>query len=91
MPRARPRGTIVMKTTVARHDQIKAADLAPLVINEINLIGSRCGPFSEAISALSSESIDVLSLISRRVKLTDAVEALKTAAKSDVIKVLLEP
>lgn len=87
----RPRGTIVMKTTVAQHDQIKPADLAPLVINEINLIGSRCGPFSEAISALSSESIDVLSLISRRVKLADAVEALKTAAKPDVIKVLLEP
>ncbi len=87
----RPRGTIVMKTTVAPHDQTKPADLAPLVINEINLIGSRCGPFTEALSALSSESIDVLSLISRRAKLTDAVEALKTSAKPDVIKVLLEP
>ena len=88
----RPRGTIVMKTTVAPGSMGRdTLDLAPLVINEINLIGSRCGPFTEALSALSSESVDVLSLISRRAKLADGVEALKTAAKADVIKVLLEP
>lgn len=87
----RPRGTIVMKTTHAPDDQKEPIDLAPIVVNEIKLIGSRCGPFSEAIAALSSQSIDVLSLISRRAKLADGVEALKTAAKPDVIKVLLEP
>jgi threonine dehydrogenase-like Zn-dependent dehydrogenase len=87
----RPRGTIVMKTTVAPQAQTEPADLSALVVNEINLIGSRCGPFSEALAALSSETIDVLSLISRRAKLADAAEALKTAGKSDTIKVLLEP
>lgn len=87
----RPRGTIVMKTTVAPQAQKDPTDLSPLVVNEINLIGSRCGPFSEAIAALSGEKVDVLSLISRRAKLADAAEALKTAAKPDMIKVLLEP
>ena len=87
----RPRGTIVMKTTVAPNAQSEPIDLAPLVINEINLIGSRCGPFNEALSALSSEKIDVLSLISRRARLPEAADALKTAAQQDVIKVLIEP
>ena len=91
MQMVRPRGTIVMKTTVASGDAPPAVDLAPLVIHEINLIGSRCGPFSEAIDALSSGKVDVLSLISRRMKLSDGVDALKTASKSQVIKVLLEP
>jgi len=88
----RPRGTVVMKTTVAAAAWAKAPpDLAPIVIDEINLIGSRCGPFAEAIHALSAQSIDVTSLISRRMKLDDGVEALRTATKPDVIKVLLEP
>ncbi len=92
MQMVRPRGTIVMKTTVAPglpgHGP---KDLAPLVINEISLIGSRCGPFPEALAALAEGQIDVLSLISRRAKLTDGVEAMRSANKSDVIKVLLEP
>ncbi len=91
MKMVRPRGTIVMKTTVAPQTQQQPIDLSPLVIDEINLIGSRCGPFSEALNALSAEKVDVVSLISRRYKLADGIEALKAAAKPDVIKVLLEP
>lgn len=92
MGMVRPRGTIVMKTTIAPGSLgQEKLDLSPLVINEIKLIGSRCGPFSEALAALSAEKVDVLSLISRRAKLADGVEALKTAAKPEVIKVLLEP
>lgn len=88
----RPRGTVVMKTTVAADAWAKSpADLAPIVIDEINLIGSRCGPFPEAINALSAQSIDVTSLISRRMKLDDGVDALRAATRSDVIKVLIEP
>ena len=91
MQMVRPRGTIVMKTTVAI-DQLKASvDLSPLVIHEINLLGSRCGPFPDAIDALSAEKVDVVSLISRRMKLSDGPEALKAAAKSSVVKVLIEP
>ena len=89
MGMVRPRGTIVLKTTVAA-DAKHSCDLAPLVISEINLIGSRCGPFPEALEALSSQKIDVLSLISRRMKLSDG-EAAIAAAKAGAIKVLLEP
>ncbi len=91
MKMVRPRGTIVMKTTVASGDKQPAIDLSPLVIHEINLVGSRCGPFPEALTALAEKRIDVVSLISRRMKLADGVEALRTAARPDVIKVLLEP
>jgi threonine dehydrogenase-like Zn-dependent dehydrogenase len=83
----RPRGKIVLKTTVA--DQ-KNVDLAPIVINEIELIGSRCGPFPEALNLLAGGEVDVLSLISRRMPLSSGVEALRLAGQSDVIKVLLE-
>ncbi len=91
MKMVRPRGTIVLKSTVATDAKSPAIDLSPLVIHEINLIGSRCGPFPEALAALAAKRIDVVSLISRRMKLADGVEALRTAARPDVIKVLLEP
>src|SRR5690606_1554719 len=88
MQMVRPRGRIVLKTTVASDGKLPGVDLSPLVINEIQLTGSRCGPFSEALSALAAEKIDVLSLISRRMRLSDGVEAMRTAARSDVLKVL---
>jgi len=89
MAMVRPRGTLVMKTTVAA-DQSKGLDLSPIVINEINVVGSRCGPFATALDALSREEIDVVSLISKRMKLSDGVEALKHADKPGVLKVLME-
>lgn len=91
MKMVRPRGKIVLKTTTAVTPQSKPIDLSPLVINEIQVIGSRCGPFPDALAALAAEQVDVLSLISRRMKLVDGVEALRTASRRDVIKVLLEP
>jgi len=92
MGMVRPRGTIVMKTTVAPGSLEQGAmDLSPLVINEINLVGSRCGPFDEALRLMSAEKVDVLSLISKRMKLADGVDALKAAGQPDTIKVLLEP
>lgn len=91
MQMVRPRGKIVMKTTVAQRADAKPIDLTPLVINEIQLLGSRCGPFPDALYALAAGKIDVLSLISRRTKLSDGVEALKTARRPDVVKVLIDP
>ena len=91
MAMVRPRGTIVMKTTVATEADSQPVDLSPIVINELNVVGSRCGPFGVALDALSSQKVDVISLISRRMKLADGVEAFKVAQRSDVIKVLLEP
>ncbi|MEM1208059.1 MAG: alcohol dehydrogenase catalytic domain-containing protein, partial [Planctomycetota bacterium] len=88
MQMVRPRGTIVMKTTVAPDSDV-ALDLSPLVIDEIKLIGSRCGPFAVALDALSAGTIDVISLISKRVKLKDADKALPAARGQ--LKVLIEP
>jgi threonine dehydrogenase-like Zn-dependent dehydrogenase len=91
MQMVRPRGKLVLKTTVSANAYKKPINLSPLVINEIQVIGSRCGPFPEALYALASNKIDVLSLISRRMKLADAPDALRTAQQPDIIKVLLEP
>jgi threonine dehydrogenase-like Zn-dependent dehydrogenase len=91
MQMVRPRGKLVMKTTVAANAYKAPVDLSPLVINEIQLIGSRCGPFPDALYALASSKVDVISLISRRMKLSDGVEAFKAAKRSDMIKILLEP
>ena len=82
----RPRGVIVLKSTVA---QGKPLNLAPAVIDEIQIIGSRCGPFREAIRALAEKRIDVTSLIHRRMKLDQGVEAMNLAARPGVLKVLL--
>lgn len=92
MGMVRPRGTIVLKTTVSprSHADQPHLDLSPLVIHEIKVIGSRCGPFPDALAALSAEQVDAVSLISRRMKLTDGIDALRTATKPGVVKVLME-
>jgi threonine dehydrogenase-like Zn-dependent dehydrogenase len=82
----RPRGTIVLKSTVAAG---KSLNLAPLVIDEITVIGSRCGPFPDAIRALEKKSVDVASMISQRMRIEDGVDAMNVATRSDVVKVLL--
>jgi threonine dehydrogenase-like Zn-dependent dehydrogenase len=68
----RPRGTVVLKTTVAAGGGGKAISLAPVVIDEITVLGSRCGPFGDAINALAAKEVDVLPLVTRRVKLEQA-------------------
>jgi len=82
----RPRGSIVLKSTVADG---KALNLAPVVIDEVNIIGSRCGPFREAIAALAEKRIDVASLIHRRMRIEQGVEAMELAGQSGVLKVIL--
>ena len=86
MQMTRPRGTIILKSTVAAG---KALNLAPLVIDELNIIGSRCGPFREAIRALAEKRIDVASLIHRRMRIEQGVEAMEYAARPGVLKVLI--
>jgi alcohol dehydrogenase len=86
MQMVRPRGTIVLKSTVA---QGKPLNLAPLVIDEINVVGSRCGPFREAIRALAERRVDVASLIHRRMRIEQGVEAVDLAGRPGVLKVLL--
>ncbi|MBX2851637.1 MAG: alcohol dehydrogenase catalytic domain-containing protein [Phycisphaeraceae bacterium] len=91
MAMLRPRGTLVRKTTVAPGQMGEGFDLSPIVINELNVIGSRCGPFAEAVDWLSREAVDVVSLISKRMKLGDGPGVLEQAGKPGVIKVLLQP
>lgn len=82
-----PRGTLVLKSTIAAHE---ALDLAPLVVNEITVVGSRCGPFAPALAALEADRIDVDSLVTERVALADADRALARAAASGALKVLVD-
>jgi alcohol dehydrogenase len=64
-------------------------NLAPLVINEVTLLGSRCGPFPEAIDALARQAVDVRSMISRTFPIEQALEAFQAAQDPDNVKVLL--
>jgi threonine dehydrogenase-like Zn-dependent dehydrogenase len=84
----RPRGTLVLKSTVAEGADL---NLAPLVIDEITVVGSRCGPFAPALAALVGGGVDVRSLIAAELPLARGVEALELAAQPGVAKVLLRP
>jgi threonine dehydrogenase-like Zn-dependent dehydrogenase len=83
----RPRGTIVLKSTF--HGATPVA-LAPLVIDELTVVGSRCGPFPPALAAHAARRIDVSPLIQARYALRDAVPAFAEAARPGVLKVLLD-
>jgi len=83
----KPWGTVVLKTTVAGEQTLA---LAPMVIDEVRVVGSRCGPFGDAIDGLRSGRIKVKPLISERFGLTQAVEALKLTSNQPVLKVLLD-
>jgi threonine dehydrogenase-like Zn-dependent dehydrogenase len=82
----RPRGTVVMKTTVAGAQPV---NLAPLVIDEINVLGSRCGPFPEAISALAAREVEVMPLVSKRVTLEQAAELFAAGGGGAGLKTLI--
>jgi threonine dehydrogenase-like Zn-dependent dehydrogenase len=84
----RPCGTVVLKTTIAARYEI---DLAPIVIDEIRLIGSRCGPFPRAIAALAAGEIDVRPLVGAEFPLDRAEEAFRAAGTPGARKVLLRP
>jgi len=83
----RPRGTIVLKSTYANGGQI---DLAPAVINEVNIIGSRCGPFADAIASLTRRQIDVRAMISRVISIDRGIEAFELSGEANTVKVLLK-
>ncbi|MFN8529658.1 MAG: alcohol dehydrogenase catalytic domain-containing protein [Anaerolineae bacterium] len=82
-----PRGTIVLKSTYA---ELPSADLTRAVIDEVRIVGSRCGPFAAALRALSSQLIDVEPLIDARYPLEEGLRALQHAAQPGCLKVLLE-
>jgi threonine dehydrogenase-like Zn-dependent dehydrogenase len=83
----RPRGTVVMKTTIAAEHQLS---LAPVVIDEITVVGSRCGPFDEALDALANQRVDVSGLITHRFPLQNVSQAMDAACDPEAMKVVFE-
>jgi threonine dehydrogenase-like Zn-dependent dehydrogenase len=84
----RPRGTVILKSTAAAG---AALNLAQAVVNEITIVGSRCGRFAPAIAALDAGKIDPRQLISGIFSLDEAPAALDAAGRSPNFKVLLKP
>ncbi|HET9216782.1 MAG TPA: alcohol dehydrogenase catalytic domain-containing protein [Terriglobia bacterium] len=83
----RPRGTVFMKSTV--HGNV-SLDTAPVIVHEITLVGSRCGRFEPALSLLAEGRVHVAPMISDVFPLSSAPVAFRAAARSGVLKVLLE-
>ena len=84
----RPRGTMVLKSTYKGEMSI---NFSSIVVDEINLVGSRCGPFEPALRLMESKQVDPTVLIAEEFKLSDALKAFEHAAKTGVLKVLVEP
>jgi threonine dehydrogenase-like Zn-dependent dehydrogenase len=82
----RPRGTVMMKSTV--HGSVNF-DAAAVIVNEITLVGSRCGRFEPALELLKNGKIDLAPMISERMPLSAAPQAFARAAEKNVLKVLL--
>jgi threonine dehydrogenase-like Zn-dependent dehydrogenase len=61
-----------------------------VVIDEVTIVGSRCGPFDRALEALEAGSVSVLPMVSRRFDLSEGVEALDAAKGHGVLKVLID-
>jgi alcohol dehydrogenase len=83
----RPRGTVILKSTV--HGAVPV-DTAPIIVNELTLVGSRCGRFAAALPLLSHPLVRVEDLIAARFPLCEAPQAFAHAAERGVLKVLLE-
>jgi threonine dehydrogenase-like Zn-dependent dehydrogenase len=83
----RPRGTVVLKSTY--QGEALPMNLTMIVVDEITLIGSRCGPFEPAIRLLANRLIDVESLIQARYSLNDGVAAFQHAAQKGMLKVMV--
>jgi threonine dehydrogenase-like Zn-dependent dehydrogenase len=83
----RPRGTLVMKSTYAGEMSV---NFSSLVVDEITVVGSRCGPFAPALRLLERREVDPTVLISAQYKLGEVLKAFEHAAQPGVLKVLIE-
>jgi threonine dehydrogenase-like Zn-dependent dehydrogenase len=84
----RPGGTLVLKSTLAGGEKL---DLTPLVVDEITLVGSRCGPFPTALKSMARHRYPLQRLISARFPLSRGEEAFTEAGRPGVLKVLVDP
>jgi threonine dehydrogenase-like Zn-dependent dehydrogenase len=83
----RPRGTLLMKST---YKGDLSLNFSSIVVDEINIIGSRCGPFAPALRLMESRQVDPTVLIAEEFKLNDALRAFERAAQTGVLKVLVQ-
>lgn len=83
-----PRGTVICKSTV--HEKV-SIDMAPVIVNEISLIGSRCGRFELALKLLASDRLHTQEMISARYSLQQGIAAFEHAERRGTLKVLLHP
>jgi alcohol dehydrogenase len=84
----KPRGTVIMKSTV--HGLV-GLDTAPVIVNELTMLGSRCGRFEPAIALLRRGAVNIEPMIHARMKLSEAPRAMDLAAQRGVLKVILQP
>jgi threonine dehydrogenase-like Zn-dependent dehydrogenase len=84
----RPCGTIVLKSTYRGE---AAVDFSSLVVDEVRLLGSRCGPFDKAVPLLAGGRVEVKDLVDSCYPLKDGLEAFAHAGRPGVMKVLLQP
>ncbi|MCJ7432382.1 MAG: alcohol dehydrogenase catalytic domain-containing protein [Anaerolineales bacterium] len=84
----RPRGTILLKSTYKGDMNV---NFSSIVVDEITVLGSRCGPFEPALRLLESRVVDPTVLIAAHYKLSESLKAFEHAAQAGVLKVLLEP
>ena len=83
----RPLGTIVLKSTIVTQDPV---DLTKVVVGEINIVGSRCGPFPAAMRMLERGEVAVVDMIDGVYDLDEAIEAFDAAKKRGIRKILLK-
>jgi threonine dehydrogenase-like Zn-dependent dehydrogenase len=81
-----PRGNLVLKSTYSQH---LTCDLSAAVVNELTIIGSRCGPFAPAMQLLAGGQLEVEPLIDQRYPLHEGIEAFTAAQRRGALKVLL--
>jgi threonine dehydrogenase-like Zn-dependent dehydrogenase len=84
----RPKGKLVLKSTFHGATNM---DASRIVVDEISIVGSRCGRFEPAIDLLQKQAVDVASLISEEYSLADGLHAMDRARAQGVLKVLLRP
>jgi threonine dehydrogenase-like Zn-dependent dehydrogenase len=84
----RPRGTVVLKSTYHGASHV---DMSAVVVDEITLIGSRCGPFAPALDLIAAGAVEVRPLVHARYPLVDALVGFEHAVRPGALKVLLEP
>ena len=82
-----PRGTIVLKTTGVERPRVHPSRL---VVDEVTMVGSRCGPFSPAIQALEQGLVQVEPLVWKTYALDEGVKALEEASRPEALKVILK-